>query len=176
MTEVLEKREVGRTGSRKKPLEQKVLEGNRARANLEPLIKKEKKISRANAGGVPKPPKDFDEVAIEKWHFLFTELQFILKKIDLDALRIYCRTWSDYEKVCLIIQEEGFTVTGSTGSIVKNPHMTVQSDLINKLDKYGTKLGLDPSSRQKIFQGMGDDEDETDPMAELLNGSGNTSN
>lgn len=167
-----ETRERGKTGARRKPLEQKALEGNRnkegksGQKKFKKALKTEKGFTKANKNGAPKPPETFGKVAQEKWYFLFTELQVYLKSVDLDALRIYCQAWEEYVELSQTIAEEGFTIYNNQGNKVRNPAFLSRNVVIDKLHKYGMLLGLNPSSRQKILESSEvEDDGKDDPWS-----------
>ena len=109
-----------------------------------------------------KPPSFLDSSGLKKWKQIMDEHesmevfgQKLVTNIDVDALAVYCQTWSDYLSYCKIIKKEGNWITTFTEDRLpkekkKNPFIELRMKTANAIIKIGNEFGFTPSSRTRI--------------------------
>ena len=92
----------------------------------------------------------------------------VLEATDIQNLEVYCSAYDQFRMAQQEVKDNGVTVTGPTGAIIKNPAVTAVKEATSMMATYGGMLGLDPSSRQRLIgkkpEGGGN------PFAALMNG------
>ncbi|MFQ3230872.1 phage terminase small subunit P27 family [Reinekea sp.] len=101
------------------------------------------------------PPLEIenDPIATGKWNELANALAKagVLKTTDKDVLMLYCKAFSRYWEAQSDLEENGLTIMNfNTGMPVRNPAAMIQNEAARQINAFGSKLGLDPSSRQNI--------------------------
>lgn len=152
-------------GRKAKPVERKVAAGNpgkRALNKSAPEFGKLVAIDRpewltGDAGGM--------------WDTVVPLLcsQRVLEPTDLHNVEAFCAAYGRWRTAEREVAKEGITVTGPMGGTQKNPAVTVINEALRQMAMFGSLLGLDPSSRQRLMgagRGKG-----ANPFADLLGGS-----
>ncbi|PTY38560.1 hypothetical protein BGP77_11475 [Saccharospirillum sp. MSK14-1] len=102
-----------------------------------------------------RPPEEIenDPVAVGKWNELAGSLDKagVLKTTDKDVLMLYCKAFSRYWEAQSDLDDNGLTIMNfNTGMPSRNPSAMVQNEAARQMNVFGSKLGLDPASRQNI--------------------------
>lgn len=94
--------------------------------------------------------------------------QKVLQVTDLHNVEAFCMAYNTWRMASDDVKKNGTVVAGATGGPVKNPALTAMNEAARQMVTFGSLLGLDPSSRQRL---MGGDRKPLDnPFAGLLNG------
>lgn len=93
----------------------------------------------------------------------------VLEATDVQNLEVYCNAYDQFRMAQVDVKNNGVTVAGATGGVVKNPAVTALKEATAMMATYGGMLGLDPSSRQRMMGG-GKKKDAGNPFAALING------
>ncbi|MFA9488958.1 MULTISPECIES: phage terminase small subunit P27 family [unclassified Mannheimia] len=114
------------------------------------------------------PPPQLNEDGQRMWAFLLKELlpQGVLFQTDLEVVANYCIAYQNRNSACKDIDKYGTFVENSNGGLSKNPAFTVLNEALKQMTTFGSLLGLDPSSRQRLTGKA--DEQNINPFAELL--------
>jgi len=101
-------------------------------------------------------PAELDELARGKWNELAPILSGagVIKATDLDNLAAFCRAYSRWRRAEEIVDQEGIVVVGGNGALQKNPALTAVNEALRQMAMFGSSLGLDPSSRQRVMGKM----------------------
>lgn len=137
----------GRSGRRPKPAEQKLLAGNPG--------KREINTDAPDFGAVTNIdcPDWIMGHGRDLWETLAPQLcrEGVLQGTDIQNLEIYCNAYDQFRMAQQEIRDNGVTVMGASGSLVKNPAATALKEAVSVMATYGSMLGLDPSSRQRLI-------------------------
>lgn len=136
-------------GRKPKPTAQKLLAGNpgkRAINTDEPQFTKITKVD---------PPEWLPDLAVQMWQTVVPELlaQRVLCLTDLHNVEAFCMAYSRWREAELQVTLNGITVINPSGSLVKNPALTVVNEAKKQMVQFGSLLGLDPSSRVRLTGG-----------------------
>lgn len=113
-------------------------------------------------------PPELKGDAMHEWCRIADELYDIglLTVLDRSYLMAYCQAYGMYVESTQVINDEGFTVAGRQGGVVKHPAVSVQKDALDTMLKFGQRFGLSPSDRARLSKPA--DSDDDSGMAELL--------
>lgn len=152
----------GRSGRRPKPTAQKALAGNPGKRALN---KSEPSFSEITAVD---PPEWMPSLAITMWETVVPQLieQQVLSITDLHNVEAFCVAYSNWRIAQDHVTEHGPVVAGATGGPMKNPALTAAKEAMAQMVTFGSMLGLDPSSRQRLIAGR--KKPAGNPFAELL--------
>ena len=136
----------GRSGRKPKPAAKKQLAGNPGKRALnkdEPDFGTVINID---------PPEWLIGPGRDLWEHLAPLLcaERILQATDIQNLEAYCTAYGRFRDGQADITENGITVMGAQGGVVKNPAATIINEALKQMATYGAMLGLDPSSRQRL--------------------------
>ena len=150
----------GRSGRRAKPTARKVLAGN---PGHRPLNQHEPQFSRVSTID---PPQWLPPLAVGMWEVLCRELclERILAVTDVHNLEVFCCAYSNWRQAQDEVNRHGVTISDGSGNRVKNPAMTSLNEASRQMATFGSMLGLDPASRQRL---TGDKPDKTNRFAEF---------
>ena len=103
------------------------------------------------------------------WRSIVPELleNELLKITDMHNVEVFCMAYDTYRKSQKELAIQGVTVMGASGSLIKNPALTALNEAARQMATFGSLLGLDPSSRQRLT-GAGNKE-KTNPFSGVLN-------
>ncbi|WP_046059997.1 phage terminase small subunit P27 family [Paracidovorax citrulli] len=137
----------GRSGRRPKPTERKVATGNpgkRALNNQAPDFGRVVNVD---------PPEWLEGPGRELWLTLAPQLcaQQVLQGTDIQNLEVYCAAYGNFRRAQADLARDGPVVAGAQGGPTKNPAATVVNESARQMATYGSLLGLDPSSRQRLM-------------------------
>lgn len=136
-------------GRRKKPTQLKVVAGTDRKDRQNPAEPEFAELKAID------PPAEIagDDMAVEKWRELAPALAKagVLKVTDKDVLVLYCVAHSRYWKAQRELDDFGITITNPvTGMPSRNPAAMILSEAYRQMTTAGSRLGLDPASRQNI--------------------------
>ena len=103
------------------------------------------------------------------WRSIVPELleNELLKITDMHNVEVFCMAYDNYRECQKEIVLKGITLATEGGSTIKNPALTALNEAVRQMATFGSLLGLDPSSRQRLT-GVGNKE-QTNPFAGVLN-------
>lgn len=133
-------------GRKPKPVARKVAAGNPGKRQLnerEPNFGVVRNID---------PPAWMKGEAVEIWRHLAPKLceQNVLQLTDVQNLEVYCAAYGRFREAERAIDEHGLLVATGNGGLAKNPAVTVINEASRQMATFGSLLGLDPSSRQRL--------------------------
>lgn len=154
----------GKSGRKPKPVAQKQLAGNPGKRALN--------VAEPDFGLVTNIdcPEWMGEYGRALWETVAPLLcgQKVMQATDVQNLEVYCNAYDQFRMGQEEVRQNGVTVSGAQGGVVKNPAVTAVKEAAAMMASYGGLLGLDPSSRQRLVgkqpEGGGN------PFAALLNG------
>lgn len=137
----------GRSGRKPKPTERKVAAGNPGKRALN------KEAPDFGAVINIDPPEWMVDEGRDLWLHLAPLLckQQVLQATDIQNLELYCAAYGRFREAQRHIAGHGITVLGAQGGVVKNPAATVINEAARQMATFGSLLGLDPSSRQRLL-------------------------
>lgn len=103
------------------------------------------------------------------WQSIMPELleNEMLRITDMHNVEVFCMAYATYRECQTEIAKEGVTVLGASGSPIKNPALTALNEAARQMATFGSLLGLDPSSRQRLIGGGA--KDKTNSFTGVLN-------
>jgi P27 family predicted phage terminase small subunit len=116
------------------------------------------------------PPAWITEAARDMWGRVAPLLlrQKVLQVTDLHNVEAFCTAYGNWRAAKEHVAKHGLVLEGASGGPVKNPALTVQNEAAKQMVTFGSMLGLDPASRQRLT-GAGGGKPEN-PFGELLDG------
>ncbi|EBA9765539.1 phage terminase small subunit P27 family [Salmonella enterica] len=133
-------------GRKPKPAARKLLAGNPGK----------RAINRSEPGFTPlsyaEPPEWFDDTARQMWETVIHELcaQCVLCVTDLHNVVAFCAAFRNWHESQLEVMRVGITVQTEFGP-KKNPALTAANEAARQMVTFGSLLGLDPASRQRLI-------------------------
>ena len=111
---------------------------------------------------MPSPPVGLSTPARREWRRLLKELEptGLLSRLDRDVLTRYSENLVIRARLHRQLEEEGLTVEGYRGSIIKHPAWQLYRDVTALLGKDGDRLGLSPTARLRMHIAPHVDEDD----------------
>lgn len=115
------------------------------------------------AGPPPECPPHLGPEARREWDRVIPALVEIglVGAVDTAILAAYCETYAQWVKASAILEEEGYTASGSNGNIVLNPLARWVTQLKDQLRQQCSELGLTPSSRARLQVPGGEEAEDT---------------
>lgn len=136
----------GRSGRHPKPTARKELTGNPGKRALNKREPKFTPITHAD------PPEWFDDTARKMWDTVMHELcgNGVLYVTDLHNVMLFCCAFRNWHVAQQELIDNGITVETEFGP-KKNPAATVANECMRQMATFGSLLGLDPASRQRLI-------------------------
>lgn len=133
-------------GRKPKPTVRKELAGNPGKRALNKLEPKFTPITHAD------PPDWFDDTARQMWETVIHELcaQRVLYVTDLHNVVLFCSAFRNWHESQLEVVRAGITIETESGP-KKNPALTAANEAMRQIATFGSLLGLDPASRQRLI-------------------------
>ncbi|MDU1061630.1 MAG: phage terminase small subunit P27 family [Leclercia adecarboxylata] len=133
-------------GRRPKPTARKELAGNPGKRALNKLEPKFTPVTHAE------PPEWFDDTARQMWETVIKELcgQGVLYITDLHNVVAFCAAFRNWHESQQEVMRLGITVETEFGP-KKNPALTAANEAARQMVTFGSLLGLDPASRQRLI-------------------------
>lgn len=94
--------------------------------------------------------------------------QKVLQLTDLHNVEAFCTAYGTFRAASEHVQKNGVVVEGATGGPIKNPALTALNEADKQMIAFGSLLGLDPASRQRLV-GAGKRQG-NNQFGELING------
>jgi len=137
----------GRSGRKPKPVARKVAAGNPGKRALNIQAPQFDAVVSID------PPNWLDGPGRDLWVHLAPLLcaQQVLQATDIQNLEFYCSAYGRFREAERHIAENGIVVDGAQGGMVKNPAATIINESTRQMATFGSLLGLDPSSRQRLL-------------------------
>lgn len=116
------------------------------------------------------PPEWIVGAARDMWVRVAPALlkQKVLQITDLHNLEAFCMAYGNWRAAAVDVANNGVVVAGATGGPIKNPALTALNEASKQMVTFGSMLGLDPASRQRLV-GAGAKK-LSNPFGKLLNG------
>lgn len=132
-------------GRKPKPTEQKKLEGNPGKREIN---NKEPKPEVS----VPECPPHLEGEARKEYLRITAELVKlkIISKVDRAALVAYCQAWGDYVRATREVKKEGEVLYSDKGNAYLNPWKNIQTSAMDRMLRFSAEFGMTPSSRSRI--------------------------
>lgn len=86
----------------------------------------------------------------------------ILSDTDLDAITLYCVTYSRWRNACVEVNRDGTSLVSDLGGIKSNPALAVISQCERQMSSLLDSFGLTPSSRSRVRAVSGPPKDALD--------------
>lgn len=122
------------------------------------------------------PPALMDEDAAVVWDELAPVFKGrgVITEADLTLFSEICSIIADMRKYKKEIEDEGFTIRGDSGILVKHPLISPLNTLRTMLRSYLCEIGWTPGSRTKVIRAVAEaDSKEKDPFGDLLDSRNN---
>lgn len=151
-------------GRKPKPTAKKVAAGNPGKRKLN--------LDEPDFGLVTDidPPEWITGEARDMWQRVAPPLlkQKVLQVTDLHNVEAFCMAYGVWRSAAREVALNGTVVAGATGGPIKNPALTAANEAMRQMVTFGSLLGLDPASRQRLVGGGKKESD--NPFGKLLNG------
>jgi len=101
---------------------------------------------------IPPCPDNLDDIAKIEWNRMAIELDKcgILTNFDMGVFASYCNSFSRWVQATKLVQEEGDTITLSTGYVIQNPRLSIANKAEEMMIKAAVQMGFTPSSRSQV--------------------------
>jgi P27 family predicted phage terminase small subunit len=150
--------------NKKKPMQVKVLEGNRAKVAQKQLYAPEPQVF-----GPPKPPTRLKPDERRLWADVVRSLPVgLLGRADEGVIERYVVAWARFIDATAQIHRIGLMVQSPMGPI-RNPLLVVQNVAAKEMHAAGSEIGLSPVARARMASPQNTADD---PMALLLGPDG----
>lgn len=94
--------------------------------------------------------------------------QKVLQVTDLHNVEAFCMAYGNWRDAAADVAKNGVVIAGATGGPIKNPALTALNEAAKQMVTFGSMLGLDPASRQRLV-GSGPKKPDN-PFGRLING------
>lgn len=110
------------------------------------------------------PPEWLPDLAVEMWQTVMPELLAakVLTVPDLHNVEAFCAAYAMWRDAEEHLKKYGIVIE-TEKSTIKNPAVTVINEAKKQMREFGSLLGLDPSSRQRLV-GPKKSEDKGNPF------------
>ena len=99
----------------------------------------------------PKPLEGMEGTSVDVWNRIVNSMAAtFFKPHQYDLLKAYCEAVSMREEALAIVNEQGFTQTGTNGMEKVNPHVDVVTKCNTTMATLSTKLGLNANSSLQL--------------------------
>jgi P27 family predicted phage terminase small subunit len=154
----------GRSGRKPKPTARKIAAGNPGKRALNDSEPDFGLVTNVDA------PEWITGAAREMWERVVPLLlqQKVLQITDLHNVEVFCTAYGTWREASAHVARNGAVMEGANGGPIKNPALTAVNEAVKQMATFGSMLGLDPASRQRLVGG-GNSKPENE-FANLLNG------
>lgn len=130
----------GHSGRKQKPVDLKLVEGNRGHRKINVNRPKPKKGQRA-------APASLSAVAKKKFKQVVADLKAtgLLTVVDIDSLALYCDAYARYWKLQKEMIKEKSVIDGK-----KNPKLTAMKEAFVQMRSIGSEFGWSPATRATL--------------------------
>ena len=152
-------------GAKKKPLADKLMEGNPGKRKLNDKEPRPDKHA-------PSCPKWLEPEAKKEWRRLAKkmELMGVLTEVDMAAFAGYCQAYARWKEAEEFITQHGTIVKTPSGYWQQVPQVSIAQTYNKIMTKLAEQFGLTPSARSRIIAGNEGSGPE-DAMDALLGGN-----
>ncbi|AKI27719.1 terminase [Moraxella phage Mcat17] len=149
-------------GRKPKPTAIKELTGNPGKRALN---KNEPKFAQITE---IEPPVWMTDTAVTMWRTVMPELLAtgVLTVADVHNVEAFCMSYSRWREAEQEVERYGLVIMDDNGKLNKNPALTIINEAKTQMMKFGSLLGLDPSSRTRLT-GTANSEPIANPFADL---------
>lgn len=115
-------------------------------------------------------PDSLDENGKRYYEFIVEELRAsdILSNLDIMLVENTSDILSKIKECELAIKEYGMYYKDSKGKVCENPAVKTKLAYLREFKAFGSLLGLSPSARASLVANSIDNQDENDPLLQLL--------
>lgn len=108
--------------------------------------------------------------AREMWERVTAPLckQKVLQVTDIHNVEAFCMAYGTWRAAADDVKKNGVVVSGATGGPIKNPALSALNEAAKQMVTFGSMLGLDPASRQRL---VGATKKTSNPFGKLINGN-----
>jgi P27 family predicted phage terminase small subunit len=103
--------------------------------------------------GRPEAPSHLKGVALEKWHEMLGLLEEmgVLSRTDVDAIALYCSTFSQW-RVCddKLQTPEDYVIISPKGFQLNSPWVNMRNKFADQMARLLAEFGLTPSARSRV--------------------------
>lgn len=117
---------------------------------------------------LPVCPLEVEPLAREVWDYTVRELAAMktVTAADRDALICYCYAVINHRAASEEVRRYGLIIPGASGTMMRNPALTVQREAAQTIRHFAQEFGLTPSSRSRVqVMGAKDAGEEDNPFA-----------
>lgn len=99
----------------------------------------------------PSAPEWLNGEARAEWDRVVPELigRQTLSRADRGVLALYCHAWAEFVQTSSLVDEQGYTITTTTGEII-NPVVVVMNKAAERLLKTADRFGLSPAAKARV--------------------------
>jgi P27 family predicted phage terminase small subunit len=146
-------------GTKPKPSQLKILEGNPGRRPIPESVRVDPQA--------PKCPAWLDVEAKREWRRIVPELVAlgIVGQVDRAALAGYCQAYARWVEAERVLSTEGQYIEGTKGGMIKHPAFQVARDNLTLVKQFCAEFGMTPSSRTRLHATP---KQEADPFESFL--------
>jgi P27 family predicted phage terminase small subunit len=114
----------------------------------------------------PECPRWLDKEAKKEWKRVAPELERLglLTHVDMAALAGYCQSYSEWQRMSVVVAEQGATFTTPTGQIRGRPEVAMARKALADVRAFCVEFGLTPSARARMTIPEPDDDDADFPF------------
>lgn len=136
-------------GTKRKPVAMREREGGTAGNGAVSKRRLPARVELATQVVDEAPPADLPREARRFWRTVVAGLIRIgmISEADRPAVETMCRHYARMRVAESILNEQGYTVLGSTGQLVPHPAHRIFNDASSQFVRYAVEFGLTPSSR-----------------------------
>ena len=117
-----------------------------------PSLKPDRDDKPEPAPGYPSCPKYLSKAARKTWAELKKAIAGtrIVTQADANILALYCTAFQRWRAAEKVLDEMPAVIKCESGAIIQNPALAIANRAMEQLIEYGTRLGLDPVSRERL--------------------------
>ena len=117
-----------------------------------------------NPKGVPSCPAMLDGAAQIEWRRVLPELIRMhgIGCVDRGVLTIYCKAWSDVQRMEAFLKKNGETYESNTGNPRIRPEVEIMNKAAGRLMQSAAALGMTPVSRKGLLNNAGEKQDDNE--------------
>ena len=96
---------------------------------------------------MPDPPSTLGAIGRTCWANVWTLGAGVYQPTDYNVVERYCSLHERRHQLLVLVEDEGWLTTGSTGQVVVHPAAKMVSDIEGRLSTLEDRLGLNPEAR-----------------------------
>jgi P27 family predicted phage terminase small subunit len=136
---------VGVPGRKPKPVELRIIEGNRGHRKIPENTPKPTPVR-------PDRPGWLLPYAKREWSRVVPVLEKLglLTELDRGVLAAYCQAWARFKQAEDVLNKQGFVTVTDKGNVVQRPEVSISRNAVQTMIKCAAEFGMTPSSRGRI--------------------------